>query len=74
MDVWIQRIFAIGLVIAMAGMIMAYVNGNDGQVMSFLVGLATGFFTALGVGNFALPVKNEPCPPTSSTLKSSTGK
>lgn len=55
MDVWVQRLMAVILLIAISGLVFSYVQGNDGQVFSFLVGLVTGLLGALGVGNVFAP-------------------
>jgi len=51
MDCWIQRIFAMGIVVIAVALIYNASIGNDGQVMAIISGIIGGLMLSLGISN-----------------------
>jgi len=54
MDMWIQRIFAVGYVAIALALIWCMVRGNDGQVLGLISGMIVGLAAGLGIANARL--------------------
>jgi len=51
MDAWIQRIFAVGIVIIAVALIFYASVGQDGKIWDIIAGIITGIMVALGISN-----------------------
>lgn len=55
MDIWVQRIFGIGLVVIAVTLIFYASTGQDGKVFDLISGLIIGMMVGLGISNAQIP-------------------
>jgi hypothetical protein len=61
MDLWIQRIFAVGYIAIALALIVCMLSGRDGDLLGIISGMIVGIAAGLGISNAQIlkPKTNE---------------